>query len=174
MSVTVPPPGTRGSRFPRFPGVMARFFSRMQRRSFRRNGGGRTQGGAPTLLLETVGARTGEPRTAMLGYVEDGPGAWLVVASLAGSARNPGWLHNLARSPRATVELADGRRLAVTATTLSGDALADAWDKVGRDAPEYTKYHGVTDRQMAIVRLAAVDGADPTPATGVAPRGSEG
>ena len=153
MSVSVPPAGTRGSRFPKFPGWLARFFSRMQQRSFRRSGGGRTQGGAPTLILESIGARTGQPRMAMLGYVEDGPSAWLVIASLAGSARNPAWLHNLARTPRATIELADGRRLPVTAETLAGPDLDAAWDKVGREAPEYTRYLSVTDRQMAIVRL---------------------
>ena len=165
MSVTVPPPGTRGSRFPKFPGFMARFFSRMQQRSFRRNSGGRTQGGAPTLILETIGARTGEPRLAMLGYVDDGPGAWLVVASLAGSARNPAWLHNLARNPYPTIELADGRRLRAAATTLDGPELDAAWEKVAREAPEYAKYLGVTDRRMAIVRLREVT---PDQAAGVA------
>ena len=155
MAVSVPPAGTRGSRFPKFPGWLARFFSRMQQRTFRRSGGGQTQGGAPTLMLESIGARTGQPRVAMLGYVEDGPSAWLVIASLAGSARNPAWLHNLARTPQATIELADRRRLAVTAETLAGPELDAAWEKVGRDAPEYTKYLAVTDRQMAIVRLRA-------------------
>ena len=156
MSVTVPPAGTRGSRFPRFPGFMARFFSRMQQRSFRRNHGGRTQSGLQTLLLETIGARTGAKRVAMLGYLDDGPDAWLVIASLAGSARNPAWLHNLAKNPRATVELPDGRR-PVEATTLAGAELEAAWRKVDEHAPEYSKYPSVTDRQMSIVRLRSVE-----------------
>ena len=159
MSVKVPPRGTRGSRFPKFPGVMARFFSGMQRRSFRRSGGGRTQGGIATLLLETVGARSGETRSAMLGYLEDGPGAWLVIASLAGSARNPAWLYNLAKNPKATVELADGRRVAVAATSLDGPELDAAWKRVSADAPEYAKYLSVTDRAMPIVRLRQVGAA---------------
>ena len=155
MTVTVPPRGSRGSRFPKFPGFMARFFSRMQQRSFRRNRGGRTQGGVTTLMLETIGAKTGEPRMAMLGYLEDGPEAWLVVASLAGSARNPSWLYNLAKRPDATVELPDGRRLAVTASTLDGADLEAAWKRVAIEAPEYAGYLSVTDRRMAIVRLRA-------------------
>ena len=156
MSVNVPPPGTRGSRFPKFPGVMARFFSRMQLRMFRRNKGGRTQGGVPTLMLETTGARSGEKRHAMLGFVDEGTGSRLVIASLAGSARNPSWLHNLAKEPRATIELADGRRLPVTATTLAGPELDAAWQRVSADAPEYAKYLEVTDRAMPIVRLREV------------------
>lgn len=155
MSVTVPPKGTRGSRFPRFPGFMARFFSGMQRRSFRRSGGGRTQGGLQTLLLETTGARSEQPRSAMLGFLDDGPDAWLVIASLAGSARNPAWLYNLAKDPNATVELPGGRRVAVAATSVTGADLAAAWQRVEREAPEYVKYLSVTDREMPIVRLVA-------------------
>ena len=159
MSVIVPPPGTRGSRFPKFPSFMARFFSRFQLRSFRRNKGGRTQGGVPTLILETIGAKSGEKRNAMLGFFEEGPGSRLIVASLAGSARNPGWLYNLARNPEATIELSDGRRIRVTATTLAGPELKAAWQKVSTEGPEYAKYLSVTDRAMPIVRLRDI-GAD--------------
>ena len=159
MSVTVPPKGTRGSRFPKFPGFMARFFSRMQLRQFRRNQGGRTQGGVPTLMLETVGARSGEKRLAMLGFVEDGPGSWLVIASLAGSARNPAWVYNLARNPTATIELGGGRRVAVAATSLQGAPLDAAWQKIAAEAPEYAKYLDVTDRSMPVIRLREVDQA---------------
>ena len=154
----VPQRGTRGSRFPKFPSWLARFFSRQQLRSFRRNGGGRTQGGVPTLMLETVGARSGEVRHAMLGFLDDGPGQRLVVASLAGSARNPGWLYNLARNPLAAIELADGRRVRVAATTLRGAELDAAWERFAADAPEYAKYLSVTDRSMPIVRLTDVEG----------------
>ena len=161
MTVRVPPPGTRGTRFPKFPAVMARAFSRFQLRSFRRSGGGRTQGGIPALILHTVGARSGEPRSAMLGFVEDGPGAWLVIASLAGSARNPAWLHNLAKRPAAEVELSDGRRVPVRAETLHGAGLDAAWKRFETEAPEYVAYLSKTDRAMPVVRLAAISGATP-------------
>jgi deazaflavin-dependent oxidoreductase (nitroreductase family) len=51
-------------------------------------------------MLETTGARSGEARTAMLGYIDDSDGSWLVIASLGGAARHPAWLYNLARAPR--------------------------------------------------------------------------
>jgi deazaflavin-dependent oxidoreductase (nitroreductase family) len=163
MSVTVPMPGTRGSRFPKFPGWLARFFSRIQRRMFRGRRGGRTQGGVPALMLETIGAKSGDVRHAMLGFVEDGPGAWLVVASLAGAARNPAWLYNLARNARATIEFGDGRRVPVEATTLSGPELEAAWRKLAIEAPEYTKYRSQTDRPIPVVRLRGLagEGEDP-------------
>ena len=156
MSVTVPKPGTHGSRFPKLPGWLTRFFSGLQLRMFRRSHGGRTQGGIPALILETIGARSGEVRHAMLGYLEAGAGEWLVVASLAGTARNPAWLHNLARRPTATIELGDGRRVPVEATTLSGPELDAAWGRIAADAPEYAKYRTVTDRSIPVVRLREV------------------
>jgi len=149
MTVKVPPSGTRGLRLPRF---LARFGNGMMLRSFRR-GGARTQGGVETLLLETVGAKTGQMRQSILGFLPDGDDAWLVIASLAGAARNPAWLHNLAAQPEATVQLEDARRIGVRAETLEGPDLAAAWQRLEREAPEYPKYRTKTDREVAIVRL---------------------
>ena len=109
MTVKVPPGGTRGLRLPRF---LARFGNGMMLRNFRR-GGARTQGGIETLMLETEGAKTGQPRQSVLGFFPDSDDAWLVIASLAGAARNPAWLHNLAAQPNATVQFADGQRVGV-------------------------------------------------------------
>ena len=155
MSIRLPPRGTRGVPFPRLPSWLATFFSRRQLASFRKRGGGRTQGGQHTLMLETVGAKTGKPRIAMLGYVEESPTSWLVVASLAGAARHPAWLHNLANQPDATVELGDGRRIAVRAETLDGPELVTAWQRIGAEAPEYVKYGSKTDREIPVIRLRA-------------------
>lgn len=141
--------------FPKLPGIMARAFSRFQLRSFRRGGGSRTRGGVETLILHTVGARSGEPRSAALGYLQDGPDSWLVVASLAGAARHPGWLYNLAKRSEAEIELADGRRVAVAASTLEGPELEAAWERYRVEAPEYAAYLSRTDKEMPIVRLRA-------------------
>jgi deazaflavin-dependent oxidoreductase (nitroreductase family) len=130
--------------------------SRMQTSMFRRQRGGRTQGGVPALLLETIGARTGETRRAVVGYLEEGPDAWLIIASLAGTARNPAWLHNLAKDPIATAEFGNGRRARVSATTLAGPELEAAWRRIEIDAPEYVKYLSTTDRQVPVLRLQEV------------------
>ena len=156
MAVTVPPKGTRGVPFPKLPGLVTRFFSRLQARMFRRQHGGRTQGGVAALLLHTTGARSGEPRSALLGFLPDGPDSWLVIASLAGAARNPSWLFNLAKDPHATIEFGDGRKVPVVAHTLDGDELAAAWRVIGRDAPEYAGYLSKTDRAIPVVRLQQV------------------
>lgn len=155
MAVKVPPRGTRGVRFPKLPSWLTRAFSRLQARGFRRSRGGRTQGGVAAILLHTVGARSGEPRSALLGYLPEGSDGWLVIASLAGAARNPSWLYNLAHDPHATIEFGDGRRVDVLAQTLEGADLDAAWQRVGGDAPEYAAYLSKTDRAIPIVRLRA-------------------
>ena len=149
MTVNVPPGGTRGLRLPRF---LARFGNGRMLRSFRK-GTARTQGGIATLMLVTVGAKTGQVRQSILGFLPEGDDAWLVIASLAGAARNPAWLRNLAAQPEATVQLDDGRRIGVRAETLEGPDLAAAWERLERDAPEYPKYRAKTDREVVIVRL---------------------
>ena len=149
MTVRVPPSGRRGLRLPR---LLARFGNGMMLRSFRR-GGARTQGGVETLILETVGGKTGKVRQSVLGYLPEGDDGWLVVASLAGTARNPAWLHNLAARHEGTIQLRDGRRIGVHAETLEGADLAAAWERIEREAPEYPKYRTKTDREVAIVRL---------------------
>lgn len=149
MAVKVPPKGTRGVPFPR---LLARIGSRFTPGMFRRRPQ-KTAGGIQTLLLETRGAKSGKTRYAMLGYFEDGPSAWLVVASVAGASRQPGWLYNLAKDPNATVEFFDGRRSDVKAETLTGEELVAAWKRLEVEGPEYPKYLSKTDREIPIIRL---------------------
>lgn len=117
----------------------------------------RTQGGLHAFLLETTGARTGQPRQAILGYLEESDGSYLVIASAVGAARNSGWLHNLAAHPEATVELGDGRRVAVRAGALEGNDLEQAWARIAVEASEYVKYRSKTDREITLVRLRPIE-----------------
>ena len=149
MTVKVPRSGTHGTPFPRF---LAGLGNRFIVRQFRR-GGVRTLGGVSTLLLDTVGARTGERRRSVLGYLEEGPESWLVIASLGGASRHPAWLHNLAKQPDVTITLGSGRRVDVRAETLEGDQLDAAWARIAGEAPEYAKYRSKTDRDIPVLRL---------------------
>jgi deazaflavin-dependent oxidoreductase (nitroreductase family) len=153
MNVKIPPRGTRGTPIPRLPGWLARRMSKAQLRLFHRQRGGHTQGGLHTLILETIGARSDEPRTAMLGYLEEPTDSWLVIASLSGAARHPGWLYNLAKNPEATIEFGDGRKVPVRAETLVGNDLESAWEHIAVNAPEYVKYRSKTDREIPVIRL---------------------
>ncbi len=67
----------------------------------------------PSLLLHTVGAKTGKPRTTSLTYARDGEN-YLVVASKGGAPEAPGWYHNLKAKPEAEINVGP-KRFAVTA-----------------------------------------------------------
>ena len=77
------------------------------------------------MRLRTVGRRTGEERTAILGYFEDGPN--LVTMAMNGWADpEPAWWLNLQAHPEATLEMPDGPRQ-VTARAAVGDERARLW-----------------------------------------------
>lgn len=52
----------------------------------------------PTAVLQTRGARSGQPRENALLYFHDGDRV-VVIASKAGAASHPSWLHNLRAHP---------------------------------------------------------------------------
>lgn len=77
---------------------------------YRRTGGrlGHTLPGLPTmLLLDHVGAKSGQPRTTPLLYFThpDQPDDLVVVASYGGHPRHPAWFHNLLAHPDTTVQV---------------------------------------------------------------------
>ena len=114
-----------------------------------------TAGGLHSFVVETTGARTGSTRRAVLGYLEDGPGAWLVIASKGGAPTNPAWVYNVAADPSTTIVMADGRRVAAIGERLSGDGEERAWARLAEEAPEYVAYRSRTKRQIPIIRLRA-------------------
>ncbi len=148
MTVKVPGEGTRGTAFPRFLGRTSALMAWLFRRGF-----GRSIAGLPTLVLETRGAKSGRRRQALLGYLEDPPDTWLLIASMGGATYNPGWLHNLAHDPEATIELAGGDRIPVRADTLDGPELEAAWGRIERLSRQYADYRTKTDREIAVIRL---------------------
>ena len=80
-----------------------------------------------TLRLTTTGRRTHEPRSVIVGYLEDGPN--LVTLAMNGwAAPEPAWWLNLQAHPQATVVLADGPR-AVVARAAEGAERARLWDR---------------------------------------------
>jgi deazaflavin-dependent oxidoreductase (nitroreductase family) len=110
--------------------------------------------GRKSLLLTTIGARSGERRTASLRRFDEGDRGWLIVASFGGAARHPAWLVNLSRhSDQVWVEV--GRdRFKVRPELLSGEERAVAWKRIVAEAPQFGGYELKTDRVIPVVRLA--------------------
>jgi deazaflavin-dependent oxidoreductase (nitroreductase family) len=107
----------------------------------------------PSLLLHTVGAKTGKARTTSLTYARDGEN-YLVVASNGGSPRSPGWYHNLKANPDIEINVGP-RRFAVTARpVLPGDPDRERlWKIVTKYNKSYNEYQKKTRRPIPIVTL---------------------
>jgi deazaflavin-dependent oxidoreductase (nitroreductase family) len=81
------------------------------------------------LRLHTVGRRSGQARSAMIGYYEDGPN--LVTLAMNGWGEDdPAWWLNLQANPIATVDLADGRR-EIRARAAAGTERDRLWTAFG-------------------------------------------
>lgn len=108
----------------------------------------------PSLLLHTVGAKTGQSRINTLTYARDGDD-YLVVASMGGAPRSPGWYHNLKAHPNVEINVGT-RRFAVTAQPVLPDDpdYARLWRIVNdNNANRYEAYQKRTMRPIPIVVL---------------------
>jgi deazaflavin-dependent oxidoreductase (nitroreductase family) len=109
---------------------------------------------APSLLLHSVGAKTGVERTASLSYARDGDD-YLVVASKGGDPKAPGWYHNLKANPDVEINVGP-KRFGVTARpVLPGDPdYARLWEIVNKNNHNvYKGYQTKTSRPIPVVRL---------------------
>lgn len=116
--------------------------------------GHRIPGAPNSLLLHTVGAKTGLERTHSLSYARDGAD-YLVVASNGGDRRSPAWFHNLKANPRVDINVGR-RRLTVTASAVLPDDpdYARLWRIVNaNNANRYDGYQAKTTRPIPVIRL---------------------
>lgn len=148
MPIELPPRGTHGNRMPG--GSFLRIGARMMAALYRRTGG---RANPNALILTTIGAKSGQERTASIRRFADGDGRWLVTGSFGGSAKNPAWLINLARNPDQVWAEVGRDRFKVTPELLHGDERAATWQRIVREAPEFGPYVHKTDREIAVVRL---------------------
>jgi F420H(2)-dependent quinone reductase len=116
--------------------------------------GHRMPGMPPSLLLHTVGAKTGQSRTTTLSYAKDGDD-YLIVASKGGEPVSPGWYHNLKANPNIEINVGP-KRFAVTAHPALPDNpdYARMWQLVNKNnADRYTAYQKKTSRPIPVVVL---------------------
>ena len=99
------------------------------------------------LLLTTIGARTGEPRTTPMMYKTDGDRV-VVFASNIGAAKHPAWYQNLVAHPDVTVEIGSDRYEA-SAVVTSGAERERLWRMF--PFPEHQISAG--SRQIPVVAL---------------------
>ena len=105
-----------------------------------------------TLRLTTRGRRSGEPRSVILGYVEDGPN--LVAMAMNGwGAAEPAWWLNLQAHPDAIVELAGGIRREVLGRAAEGEGRERLWQRFRELDKNLDGYAARRPRETAVVVL---------------------
>jgi deazaflavin-dependent oxidoreductase (nitroreductase family) len=107
--------------------------------------------GAPVMLLETIGRKSGQPRLSPLVFSRDGESI-IVVGSNFGQEHHPAWTGNLIAHP-AAVAIVGGQRIPVTATLLEGEEAEAGYQKMVELASTYAAYRGRTDRRIRVFRL---------------------
>ena len=110
--------------------------------------------GAPLLILHTVGARSGEPRTNIMMYLADGD-RYLIFASKAGADTHPSWYFNLTADPRVRIEVGDDV-FDADAVELTGAERHEKYAAQVRRYPGFADYEQKTTRTIPVVALSPV------------------
>jgi len=103
------------------------------------------------LLLTTVGAKSGLPRTTPMMFHRDGDRI-LVIASNAGALKDPDWYRNLAREPKVVVEVGDETFDGI-ASTLSGSDRERQWAILKQAYPFFADHEKMAGRTIPVVAL---------------------
>lgn len=106
----------------------------------------------PSLVLHSIGARTGIERANSLMYTPDGTGCAIVAATSFARQRHPGWSYNLMANPDATITVR-GRRIPVHATVLPEGEREQAWRRIESQWPGYRSYERESGRTVRLFRL---------------------
>ena len=115
-------------------------------------GGGK--GLVPTLLLTTVGRKSGRVLTLPLIFGRSALD-YVVVASKGGAPTDPAWYLNLQANPQVQVQV-KAEKFAAHARTAQGDERATLWAKMVDIYGPYAQYQTKTPRQIPIVVLEPV------------------
>ena len=123
----------------------------------RANGGRPTNGplaGHPLLIMISTGAKSGQPRRAILTYSRDA-GDYVVAGTAGGSDTEPLWVENLRVHPEVSIELGGKPAVEATATVIGGGAERDRlWDQHVAELPWFGDYPSKTDRVIPVIRLS--------------------
>lgn len=105
----------------------------------------------PLLLLTTIGAKSGQPRTMPLAYTVDGDRI-IIIASKAGAPTNPDWYYNLLANPTVTVETGH-ERFQARAVVAEGQERERLYAQTVERMPWFAEYQRKTNRQIPVVIL---------------------
>ncbi len=107
--------------------------------------------GLPTLLLTSVGRKSGVERTVALVFLQHGD-EMVVVGSLAGYDKHPAWSLNVRANPNCWVQL-DDRKMKAVARSASDQERTVLWPKLNELFPVWAHFQKQTERPFPIVIL---------------------
>jgi len=84
-------------------------------------------------------------------YLEDGP-SFVVVASNAGAAADPGWWQNLQAQPEAAIQLGPATR-PIRARRATAEETARLWPRLVASNPAFDEYRRVAGRDIPVAIL---------------------
>ena len=109
-------------------------------------------GAAPTLLLTTIGRKSGKEFTTPVNNMRDGDN-YFVVASLAGYDTLPHWYLNLEKNPRVWIQVKD-KKVPATARRVSKEEKAQLWPRLLKEAqPLWAYFQMFTQREFPVVLI---------------------
>ena len=104
------------------------------------------------LRLTVPGRRSGEPRSVILGYYEDGSNLVSMAMNGWGEAE-PAWWLNLQAHPEAVVDLAGGSRREVVGRAATGEERERLWQRWCELDENLDAYAARRSRETAVVVL---------------------
>ena len=106
----------------------------------------------PTLLLTTIGRKSGEPRDLPLIYGNHGDG-YVVIASKGGMPDHPLWFLNLEATPECEL-MVGAKHVKARARVAEGDERQQLWDQMAAVYPPYDDYQkNAGDRVIPVIVL---------------------
>jgi deazaflavin-dependent oxidoreductase (nitroreductase family) len=111
---------------------------------------------SPTLVLKTIGRKTGKPHAAPLTYGLFGR-EWVVIASKGGAPEHPAWYLNLQPAPVCDIQIAT-QSFRCRWRVAQGEERQRVWDYMCALYPPYLDYERTTGgRVIPVIMLLPIE-----------------
>jgi deazaflavin-dependent oxidoreductase (nitroreductase family) len=107
------------------------------------------------LLLNTTGAKSGNPRVNPVATMVDGDD-YIIIASKGGAPNNPDWYHNLVANPQVTVEVGT-EVFKAHARVTDEPERTELYNRMAGMYPAFADYAQNTKRVIPVIRLSKRD-----------------
>ncbi len=111
--------------------------------------------GKPHMIMTSTGARTGEPREAILSFVRDGE-KYVIAGTASGAPKDPAWVRNVTKNPEVKVE-ARARVFQARAQVVTDEAeYRRLWDALVESRPDFAAYPAKAGRKIPVITLEPI------------------